>query len=679
MRAKWASREADGCSCLTPACGFGQHAGLPLRPNNSWHAHPVSAPVRLLHALLDELSAEEVDAAVRAWGRSVESLPEEAKAGAAEELELVLRLGNLVDRYRRRAKELRALFETAGDLSSVRDVEGVLQAIVRRGRQLLGTDVAYLMLVDEDRHDTYMRVTEGTVSPGFSDIRLPLGVGLGGRVAQSLAPHWTTNYLVDDRYLHAIDEIVNEENLVAILGVPIKIGRRLLGVLFAADRTARDFSQDEVSLLASLGDHAAIAIENAGLFQETRAAVAALEAAKTTIERSNARLHLAAGLHERLMQLALEGGSVQDLVDVVADMMGGAVVVVDQRRREVARASTNSPALNEALALAINQLGADDLSRRSLRSDNEAWVAVVTPVIAGAERYGHLIYVAVEVEEPDVRSLERAATTMALLLLMSRATDEADNRVRGEILAELLMPTEHDMGAIVRRARLLEVDLDTDLAVLVVIPGGPHVSAWSLQEECGRLVRARRGLASVHTDRIVLLLSTKDDAELAERVAEQLAQAHLEAVVGSSGPFRDLGTIIRNEDRARRTAKLLLGLGMVGRGASAEELGIYGLMLSETGEEHVRDFIDRAIGDVMRYDADRTTALVATLDAYFSSEGNVAAAANQLFVHPNTLYQRLDRLDRLLGPGWRGGDRALELRLALRFRRLLEGSMEKIP
>ncbi|MBB1014142.1 PucR family transcriptional regulator, partial [Dietzia schimae] len=51
-------------------------------------------------------------------------------------------------------------------------------------------------------------------------------------------------------------------------------------------------------------------------------------------------------------------------------------------------------------------------------------------------------------------------------------------------------------------------------------------------------------------------------------------------------------------------------------------------------------------------------------------DGSPSATAERLFVHVNTVYQRLDRLDQVLGTGWRRGDRALELRLALRLAEL---------
>jgi PAS domain-containing protein len=109
-----------------------------------------------------------------------------AGAGTADlaELEraklLALEVREAFAARRRRESELSALFDTASDLAALRGVNSVLTAIVRRARQLLGTDVSYLTLNDDARGDTYMRVTDGSVSARFQALRLPMGAGLGG-------------------------------------------------------------------------------------------------------------------------------------------------------------------------------------------------------------------------------------------------------------------------------------------------------------------------------------------------------------------------------------------------------------------------------------------------------------------------------------------------------------------
>jgi len=162
---------------------------------------------------------------------------------------LAMQLRSVLQERRHRELELAALYETAGDLISIRHVERVLKAIARRARQLLDADTAYLTLIDEESGDTYMRVTDGMVTPEFGRLRLPLGVGLGGLVAQTAMPYFTSDYLHDRRFRHtaAIDDAVGGEQLNAILGVPLKLGDRVLGVLFAANRQARPFSPKEVN------------------------------------------------------------------------------------------------------------------------------------------------------------------------------------------------------------------------------------------------------------------------------------------------------------------------------------------------------------------------------------------------------------------------------------------------
>jgi DNA-binding PucR family transcriptional regulator len=159
--------------------------------------------------------------------------------------------------------------------------------------------------------------------------------------------------------------------------------------------------------------------------------------------------------------------------------------------------------------------------------------------------------------------------------------------------------------------------------------------------------------------------------ELAQAAARRLNEASPVAVtVGAVGPLLDLGQVSGAERQARRCAKALLSLGRAGQGGTPDELGIYGLLLSEADREQVQCLLVGTLGALEQYDAQRGTVLLKTVERYFQHDGNAAHTASSLFVHVNTLYQRLDRVDAILGPTWRHGDRALEIRLALRLRRL---------
>jgi sugar diacid utilization regulator len=588
--------------------------------------------------------------------RTLEQEHVEARGGAQEAeiratVDLAVQLRLRLDRYKRRATELSALYDTAGDLSSLRDVERVLQAIVRRSRTLLGTEVAYLMLLDEERGDAYMRVTEGTSTPGFMDIRLELGVGLGGLVAATARPHWTSDYVGDRDYVHAVDDAVLAERLTAILGVPLRVGRRVLGVLFAADRGPRLWAQEEVSLLASLGAHAAIALENASLFQETREAMARLSAAKQVIERHNSALERAADLHERLAALILRGGDLHGIAAAVSEVLGREMLVTDADGRVLARAGADDAALPRGVMSSVHAAIA---SRATVTTDTQNDACHVTPVVMGDACLGALVLIGgPPPAPPDARALERAAMVTALLWVTQRAQDEAENRVRGELLAQLLSGAAVDSPSLARRAELIGVDLRVPMVVVVARTDDP-ARLGRVQMEASALVAAARGLMTVQGEALVLFLPGSDPQLLADYVARQLnVHAEERTTVGAAGPVPNLLTLPPYVREAERCVRALAMLGRHGEGASAAHLGVYALLVGEASEELTQQVVANALGELARYDVDRGTSLLETVEQYYEHDGNVAQAAQALFVHTNTLYQRLDRVDQLLGPEWR--------------------------
>jgi hypothetical protein len=266
------------------------------------------------HAALHYLQLLARGAPVEEYEAPVPTAPSPPSRGSRGEpdtaRQLALRVRAELEGRRRREAELTALFETAHDLAVLRDLDAVLRAIVQRARSLLATEVAYMTLTDTERGDTYMRVTSGSVSARFQQLRLGMGEGLGGLVAQTARPYVTDDYLRDDRFRHTrtIDTGVTEEGLVAILGVPLLLGRAVIGVLYAADRRARVFEREEIALLGSFAAHAAVAIDTARLLAETRGALAELETA-TAVARDHARVIEPAGdIHHRGMHLQLTAG-----------------------------------------------------------------------------------------------------------------------------------------------------------------------------------------------------------------------------------------------------------------------------------------------------------------------------------------------------------------------------------
>jgi GAF domain-containing protein len=244
--------------------GMVAHGSQPLAED------PGIFPSRLLELLSRDAPLqryEEMIAEIRA-----RNYPAEIEAMLMNDVGTAIRVREEFDNKRKRERELSALYETARDLSSLRDTDHVLRAIVRRARQLVGTDIAYLSAADDERGDFYVRATEGVVSQDFGQIRVARNIGICGNVAATRTPFYSSNYSRDLTFDHEadIDVSIRGEGIVSILGIPLEVESKVIGVLFVGDRYERAYAPQEMAVLSSLGTFAALAIENARLLEEAR-------------------------------------------------------------------------------------------------------------------------------------------------------------------------------------------------------------------------------------------------------------------------------------------------------------------------------------------------------------------------------------------------------------------------
>ncbi|WP_432173884.1 helix-turn-helix domain-containing protein [Streptomyces sp. Tue6028] len=621
-----------------------------------------SAEAPFLELLARGASADAYEQPVllaRAEGRSAERVAALDRARL-----LALRVRSDMEGRRRREAELSALFETAHDLAGLRDLDAVLQAIVQRARSLLSTDVAYLSLNDSDRGDTYMRVTEGSVAARFQQLRLGMGEGLGGLVAQTARPYVTDDYFKDARFqhTHTIDAGVRDEGLVAILGVPLMIGSQVIGVLFAADRRARVFEREQIALLGSFAALAAAAIDTANRLAETRSALDRLGRAHEIIRDRSGVIERASDIHDRLAELVLRGGGVHDVAAAVSEVLDGAVDFAEA---------------DEAPAAAVEASRADGHAVRH----KDDWVAAVA---AGGELLGALVLHGHPGLDPvDQRTLERAAMVTSLLLLARRSASDAEQRVRGELLDDLLDARDRDPRLLRERAARLQADLDRPHVVLaarldtaVLDADREAAGRRRLWAAASHLATTRHGLAAARDGGTVLLLPLEPGdtgTDLARRTARHLGGAVSEGVtVGASAPVEQLAArpdaVASAYAEGQRCLEALRLLGRTGDGAAAEDFGFLGLLLA--GDRDISGFVERTIGGVVDYDERRGTDLLRTMDAYFACGMSPARTKDDLHVHVNTVAQRLERVGRLLGDDWQSPARALEIQLALRLHRL---------
>ncbi|MEU3061902.1 helix-turn-helix domain-containing protein [Streptomyces subrutilus] len=567
-------------------------------------------------------------------------------------------------RRQQREAALAALVDTAQDLTSPYDLDGLLRVITRRARRLLTFDMAWVSL---DRPDgtAYVRTSDGGTTALDPDLDLGAGNGLGGPAGARHAPVWTADHPADAGVPHGpgIDALARAEGLRAIIAVPLRHGDSTLGALYGADRGARRFTPDEIGLLLSLADLAAVAIEKARLLERTRAEVGELERFGSRTNTALTRVRYLWECHARLAGLVLDGASLSTVARATADALDGVLQVRDPGGRPLISTGPLPAAAPDEEDVARAAL-AVHTDRRPVELPGDVWLA---PVLAGAEDLGVLVlHASAPLTAEDVRLLQMAAQSVASLILIQRGTAAAEGPVHEELLQELLDRPNRSDRHLLERTRRLGIELDRPHVVVVARPEGGELGkavAWA-----SSYAYRMNGLKGVRRGCIVLVLPGSDASAAARQVSAELSPMLGHPVsTGAAGPTGGAREVARVYAEAVRCLDALTALDGAGGTASLGELGFLGLLLST--DHDVEAFVESTIGPVLRYDATRFTELTRTLEAYFDSGASPTHAAEALHVHANTVSRRLDRIAELLGPLWQKPDRALEIQMALRLRK----------
>ncbi len=573
--------------------------------------------------------------------------------------ELALRIGSDRSIHQHREAGLSALLDTARELATEDDPGQVLDEIVRRARTLVRTDLAYLTLYDAEAGDTYMRATDGSVSAAFQSVRLALGAGLGGLVASTRKPYWTADYWSDERFEHTgeIDGAVGEEGIMAICGTPLIVESHFVGVLFAANRTPRPFTREEVALLGNLATLAAVTLVQTRALADAETALAALSGAHETVRQYAAGVEKAAEAHDRFASLVLDGGGVDDITHALAELLGGWAVVVDDTG---ARRSVAGPAPSPSELVDLDDLPGLDAGR--LVERDAVYGLAIT---AARERLGTIRVGGVGLlTESDQRTLERAGVVTALVLLFERNAADTRQSARNRTVTDLVTgrgtPAEQ-----VERARASGFDPMAPFCLLVL--RGEDRAAHRPLVLSASTATGEGALVGIHDDDVVALVPGCDPDAMAKGVAARIGRRGVVTVAGV-GPVAGVSGIPAAHQEGVRTVGALIALGHRGHGAAATHLGFAGLIVGS--DPDVSDYVGRLLGPLRDYDDRRGTDLVGTLEAYFAAGSSPRHAASALHVHVNTVSQRLERIGGLLGDDWQSPEHALELQLALRLRRL---------
>lgn len=185
----------------------------------------------------------------------------------------------LLDREQRARHEVEVAMDRMARVQTVTEIalshlslERLLAELLDRVRDAMDVDTVVIMLLEED-NDLVAWATKGLELD--ARIRVPLGHGFAGRVAEQKSP-----IVIDDiDTAELYTPFLREKGVKSLLGVPLLVGGRVVGVVHVGRLVRRPFTDDDTRLLQLVAFRIALAVDNARLFEEERAARREAEAA----------------------------------------------------------------------------------------------------------------------------------------------------------------------------------------------------------------------------------------------------------------------------------------------------------------------------------------------------------------------------------------------------------------
>jgi sugar diacid utilization regulator/putative methionine-R-sulfoxide reductase with GAF domain len=565
------------------------------------------------------------------------------------------------------------------------DFDATLLSISNAAVDALNADMVGIMSTDDDR--LKMITCAGNRNIAAARFEARRGEGVAGIVFETGSSFRLDDFRSAGSISPYIRDIAEKEGIRAALGAPMLANGQVIGAVLAWSSHPAAFDEEDEEVLAGLANLAAIAIQNARLYESAREAADRLELANRALRQQYDVLERATAMQTELTQLVLDGGGLPALVDMVARYTGGDVAVLYAELEPLAVTADCDDAL---LAQAREQVAALRRNRR-IGADARAGdgVLIICEVSSGEEP---MAYLCVRLDRPPTELTQlitqQAAVVCALELTKQRAVVDARTQVRSDFLWDLLEGKVADVAEATLRSRHLGHTLPRKLRVMLIDIGGlefwAHTAGGAadlverrrsaLLAEIERLA-AQTGPARVLSARrasaLVLIVPGLEDVRDARKFATRLVSGlaadapELRFSAGLS-TCHDLTANLSSALSQARTA-LASVAGAPLPVALFDDLGVSRFLLAPGRRADLADFVRGVLGPILDYDREHSTHLLETLNAYLAEDLNLGRTAKRLYCHPKTVRYRLDRARDLTGRDLTSQRDCFDIQLALRM------------
>lgn len=303
----------------------------------------------------------------------------------------------LYEKQRQQLEELQALAQISEAVTSPRYLDDMLDVVTDMAARTLNAAVCSIFLLDEEERYLELRSAKLRSNRYHQRAPHPVNRGVIGRVVTSRQELYVENVQADE--LYSRQKLAKEEGLISLYAVPLSVRERVIGVLACYTTEKRRFSQQDRSLLQTLANQTALAIENAQMATnaaiikemhhriknnlQTVAMLMRLQMSdadrlnnRELLEMSISRIQSIAAVHEILSE---RGFHMVEVRDVLQRIVAGVITAPSQNYQiEVLGEALTLPSKEAtSLALAVNELIQNGIEHGFAgRSEGHIWVTI---------------------------------------------------------------------------------------------------------------------------------------------------------------------------------------------------------------------------------------------------------------------------------------------------------------
>jgi GAF domain-containing protein len=237
----------------------------------------------------------------------------------AAQAAIAIHNARLHEETERRGREAEELARTARFLTETLDMSAVGERIVTSVRGLFVVEGATLRLLQPDGSLRHLASSGEVLSQRNEGNVVPSGLGLAGLAVTERKTICSADVLNDPkiRLTNEMRDFQARSGNRSMIAVPLRAHEKLIGTLTLSGRTGRSYSQNETALLQTFADQAALALENARLYEETARSKKELE---TTNQQLGKSLKQLGGFYTALTPIA-PGASIHELIGGIIERL----------------------------------------------------------------------------------------------------------------------------------------------------------------------------------------------------------------------------------------------------------------------------------------------------------------------------------------------------------------------